>query len=63
MWCITITLSSYAATMKVRDDVEIDYGLVSDANFSTKGRVVTDHKVRFIYQALQEFYSETSLYL
>ena len=52
--------------MKVRDDVEIDYGLVSDANFSTKGRVVTDHKVRFIYQALQgcwKFYSETSLYL
>ena len=34
------------AKIKVGDGVEIDYGLVSNANFSKKGRIVTDHRVR-----------------
>ena len=29
--------------------MEIDYGLVSNANFAQKGRVVTDHKVHVVY--------------
>ncbi|CAI8033026.1 Bactericidal permeability-increasing protein [Geodia barretti] len=35
-------------TINVADGIEIDYGLVSDADFSRKGRVVTNHKGEFL---------------
>lgn len=44
---MTIVLILCVVTINVADGVDIDYGLVSDANFSTKGRVVTDHKVSY----------------
>jgi hypothetical protein len=34
-------------TINVTDGIEIDYGLVSDGDFSRKGRVVTNHKGEF----------------
>ena len=34
-----------SAVFNVGDVVEIDYGLVANANFSTEERIITDHKV------------------